>query len=111
MEATHPAVLGDIVVVHHLAIGQGCYFQKALKGSEIPDQSLLANFFFQIYLYIGGKLPGRVLCQIVGGEHAIVDGTVDVEVWNFLADQRIHVHGQGSASKGVLDFTLQLPCT
>ena len=105
------AVLSNVLVVDDFSIRERRNLKKPIEGFQTPYQRLFFDFLFQIHIQISSDASSRIPSEVVGRQHAEVDGTVDVEVWDFCTHQRVEINGKGAPAKGIVTLALQLAGT
>ena len=80
--------LSDVIIVDYLTIGQGSYFKKTVESTEIAHKCLFLDFLLQIDIDVAFHVLAGIPREIVGRNHAVVDSTVNFEIWYFRTDQR-----------------------
>ena len=103
----HAAILRNVGVVHNLGVAQGRHLQKTHKRIELPHNSLLNNLLLQIVANVGADALRCVGRQVVPGQHAAVQGAIQVEVGNLGAHQRKQRLAQGTTAQQVCAATAQ----
>ena len=105
------AVLRNVLIVDDFSVSECRYLKKSVEGFQAPDQCLFLDLLFQIYIQISSHASSWVSCEVIGRQHAIVDGTVDVKVRYFCTHKRIEIDGEGASAKGVVALAFQFAGT
>ena len=103
-------ILCEILIDEHFAVALGCHLKEMRECIEVSSQCLLLNLFIKIYAYIAAKSLIGILHHIMSWYHTIVDGTIEIKVWNLATDERVHLLFCSSTSQQVRTKTFQFSC-
>ena len=109
--SVNAAVLCNVLIVDDFSVRECRNLKKPVEGFQASDQCLFLDFLFQIYVQIGSHASSWVLCEVIGRQHTIVDGAVDVEVGDFCTHKRVEIDGECTSAKGVVTLAFQLAGT